>query len=68
MKMYFIRNTVKNAVLTYRDGSRMSYGSQELAKNHADSATQTTGEFHDTVHVASGPFMPLNRIKAPWFA
>lgn len=64
--MYYVRNITRKAVLCYRDGGRIAYASAEAAAPHAEFANQSTGDQHDVVSLATGPFFPLGRIIAPW--
>ena len=63
--MYFIRNIPRKTILCYRDGSRITYATEETAKPHMEYAKHITGEEHDIIHIM-GPVMPLGRIIAPW--
>lgn len=66
--MFYIVNLETRSALTYRDSTRIVYGSEEQAKNHAVIAQERTGHPHALVHIASPATSTLGRTLAPWIS
>lgn len=66
--MYYIVNLETRAVLTYRDGSRLTYASEDLARSHCASVQELLGVPCAVQHIASPGIDALRRETAPWFA
>jgi hypothetical protein len=65
--MYVIANLETRSVLTHRDGSRIVYGSEELAKQHCTTAEEMTNDPHAVLHLLDRVAGYLPRKPAPWF-
>lgn len=63
--MFYIVDLETRSVLTHRDGARISYGSEDLAKNHAVTAQEMTAHPHAVVHMMTNT-SALRRAPAPW--
>lgn len=66
--MFYIVNIEARAILTYRDGTRMVYGSLEQATNHALVSQELTGDPHTVLPITDTVTGSLNRTLAPWIS
>ena len=64
--MFYIANLETRSILTYRDSTRIVYGSEALAKNHAVIAQEKTGHPHAVMHIANFGTAVMPRMVAPW--
>ena len=67
--MYVIADLETRNVLTYRDGSRISYASEGLARNHAEFAQARTGHPHAVMNLLGVGLSNIDRLgrqPAPW--
>lgn len=67
--MFVIADLETRKVLAYKDGTRIVYGSEELARNHAGTAQELSQHPHAVMHllgIGSGNINSLGRQTAPW--
>ena len=64
--LHYVVNLETRCVLTYRDGGRISYGSEELAKSHAARAQQELNVPCGVVPMYNSSNARLGREVAPW--
>lgn len=64
--MYYVTDLEQRAILTYRDGARITYVNEDLARQDAARGEQVTNRPHAVVPVAYVANDSLQRLVAPW--